>query len=81
MALAEYLEELDYELGIESEFDAVNVRCSFSEYESALIAASAYSYEVNADESKEEQEKDAMAYLNDHTSVISFDGGIIIAQF
>jgi hypothetical protein len=81
VALAEYLEELDCEFGIESELDVVNIRCSFSEYENAIMAASNYSYEVNEEESKEEQEKNAMAYLNDHTSVISFDGGVIIAQF
>ena len=75
-ALVEYLEQYEDETGEEMELDIVAIRCDFSEYESALDCYA--QYEENTDG---QNEGDALAWLEDHTSVISFDGGIIIQDF
>ena len=82
-ALAEYLEELEDDMGEEMELDVVAVRCEFTEYESATEAAADY---VDKDEpfegeTEEDLEKASLEYLQERTQVVEFDGGIIIQQF
>jgi hypothetical protein len=72
LALSEYLESLELEQGIE--LDVVALRCEFSEYESAIEAAAQYTSEFTTAEA-------ALEYLEDHTSVITYDGGVIIQDF
>ena len=74
LALAEYLEEYEESTGEELEFDPVAIRCEFSEYESAIEAAAQYTSEFTTAEA-------ALEYLEDHTSVITYDGGVIIQDF
>lgn len=81
LALAEYLEDMERDLGEEHEFDAVEVRCEFAEYASAADAAADYSFEPPDGADEEEIEEAALEYLRDNTQVIEFDGGIIIRQF
>lgn len=81
LALAEYLEDMERDLGEEHEFDAVKVRCEFAEYASATEAAADYSFEPPEDADEDEVEKAALDYLRDNTQVIEFDGGITIQQF
>ena len=82
-ALYNYLEEA---YGEESEYeydlDVIGLCCEFSEYENALDAALNYNRLLN-DKSltEDEREKNALAFLTDHTLVITFDGGIIIQDF
>ena len=74
-ALADYLEEYEESTGEELEFDPVAIRCEFTEYESAIHAAwqcSHVGYRT---------EKAALEYLQDHTNVITYDGGVIIQDF
>ena len=92
-ALAEHLEQLEQDCGEEMEFDQLAIRCDFSEYPSALVAAREYGFDGSADlydaddqerdaeEVSEETEEMALDWLQDRTSVIEFDGGVIIAQF
>lgn len=84
-ALAEYLEALEEDTGEETELDTVAIRCEFSEYESALEAASQYNtfLEVLEGEDYTDDEKleKALEYLEDNTTVITFDGGVIIQDF
>jgi len=85
-ALVEYLEELEEDTGEEIEFDAVGIRCDYSEFESALQAANDNGFEPNPnlgeeEQSEEDKEADALAWLQDHTQVIEFTGGVIIASF
>jgi len=85
-ALIEYLEQLEEDTGTEIEFDPVAIRCDYSECESALQAADDYGYEPNPnlgddDQSDDDKEADAMAWLQDQTQVIKFDGGVIIQNF
>ena len=74
LALAEYLEEYEESTGEELEFHPVAIRCEFSEYESAIEAAAQYTSEFTTAEA-------ALEYLEDHTSVITYDGGVIIQDF
>jgi hypothetical protein len=88
-ALAEYLEQLEEDCGIEIEFDRVAIRCDFSEYESAREVAKEYSCDLSEvdtedlDESEiaEAQEEYCLEWLRDRTEVIEFSGGVIIQDF
>jgi len=85
-ALVEYLEQLEEDIGSDIEFDIVAIRCYYSEFGSAVQAAVAQGFEPNPNlgqepQSQEDKEADALAWLQDHTQVIEFDGGIIIANF
>ena len=73
MALCEYLEQLE-EYEEEIEFDRVAIRCEFSQYGSAFEAAKEYHDEC-------EDNEEALEYLQENTTVIEFEGGIIIQQF
>ena len=78
-ALFDYLEELGDDCGTEVELDVIALCCEFSEYNTALEAVEQQgSDEVDVAELQEAQ---AFDYLQDHTSVITFDGGVIIQDF
>ena len=102
-ALFEYLEQYEQDTDSRVEFDRVALRCEYSEYDSAWDAMQQYQPEdmpVEGDEGddlveiQEKNEAAALAWLEDRTTVIPFDGttvlsdgtvlghkGIIIAQF
>jgi hypothetical protein len=86
LALVEYLEQLEEDIGSDIEFDVVAIRCDYTEFESATQAADECGFEPNPNlgeepQSEEDKEADALSWLQDHTQVIEFDGGIIIANF
>lgn len=87
LALAEYLEQFEEDSGEKLELDTVALRCDYDEYSSALEAAASYGqvYERDEDEDDDEYEvrteADALKYLEYHTRVIPFDGGVIIQAF
>ncbi|BAF36249.1 hypothetical protein [Microcystis phage LMM01] len=80
-ALVEYIEDLESSEDIRIEFDEVAFRCDFSEYSSALEAAQDYGFIPEDDEDEDDVESSAIAYLEDKTTVIKFEGGVIIQQF
>lgn len=84
-ALIEYLEELESSGGKSIEFDRIAIRCEYSEYSSALEAAQDYGFTPSEndddDDDDDEIESAAIAYLEDRTTVIKFDTGVIIQQF
>jgi hypothetical protein len=85
-ALIEYLEQMEEDTGTEIEFDAVAIRCDYSEFESALQAADEQGYEPNpnlgdGEQDDDDKEADALAWLQDQTQVIEFSGGVIIQNF
>lgn len=80
-ALAEYLESCE-EDGEKMELDTVALRCEYSEYASAKEASDQYGryYDING--TAEDIEASALAWLEEHTTVIPVDGGgVVIAQF
>ena len=88
-ALVEYLEELEDSIGETIEFDAVAIRCDFSQHES--LQEWAHDYFSNAvkdlgfDESEEIDDtafdEAIREYIMDHGQLIEFDGGIIVSNF
>ena len=78
-ALVEYLENVEEECGIEIEFDHVALRCDFSEYKSALEAATQCGFEPTAFQA--EDDAASLEWLQDRTQVIEFEGGVIIRNF
>lgn len=81
-ALIEYLENLEDSLDKPIEFDRVAFRCEYSEYSSSLEAAQAYGFTPPENEDDEDEiESAAINYLEDRTTVIKFEGGVIIQQF
>ena len=88
-ALFEYIENYEEDTGSRVELDVVGLCCEFTEYTTAVEAASDYGFttELEAEdyedvESYEEAKEDeAREWLEDHTIVINFDGGLIIQNF
>lgn len=83
LALFGYLKEMEEGTGEEMELDVISLCCEFSEYSSALecIEDCGYDFEPDEDQDEEDREEAALKWLNDRTTVITFDGGIIIQQF
>lgn len=94
-ALFYWLEELEAG-GEEQEFDRVAIRCEFTEYPSATVAAQEYGWKPETDlydaspdldeeeieqKIEEENEELALEWLQYRTSVVEFDGGVIIQNF
>ena len=80
-ALFDYLEEYEADTGDEMELDVIALCCDFQEYESALEAAAEYGFEPDEKEDEDAQEAAALEWLQDHTSVITHEGGIIIQNW
>lgn len=79
-ALQEYLEDMSNDIGENIEFDPIAWCCEFTEYATEDIVE----YANSMDDDEVMQFKDvasAINWLNDHTTVIEFDGGIIVQDF
>jgi len=89
--LAEYLEELERESATEMEMDVCAIRCDFTEYASATLAARAFGNDYSAslyneddtenENAVEQTEAYCLEWLQKRTQVIKFDGGLIIQNF
>ena len=87
-ALAEYLEELESDMGEEIEFDRVAIRCDFSEWDSLQEWAKDYfdekwKEEIGVEKNTLDEERDdrIRQYINDHGILVEFEGGIIVSSF
>ena len=85
-ALFAYLDSMDEDTGISTELDIVAIDCEYSEYESAEKACEEYRLlgdvgEREEDEDEGDWQQRCIDELQNHTSVIEFDGGVIIQQF
>lgn len=90
-ALFNYLENLSEDTGKDIELDIISLCCEYSEYETALNAAQYYGYEEGVDlephgsldllEVADLEEQQALEWLQNKTTVIEFDGGVIIEDF
>ena len=73
-ALFQYFEQWEDDTDTELELDPIGICCEWAEYESAIKAAGEYGTVFRDEES-------ALEWLRDETSVIEFEGGVIIQQF
>jgi len=82
-ALVAHLQVLEQALGEEMEFCPVAIRCDYSKHDSALEAAQEYGYaeEPDPEQDEDDRELDALDWLGDRTTVIKFQGGVVIANF
>jgi hypothetical protein len=92
-ALAQYLEELEEEMGEELELDVVAIRCDFSEYPSLQdwitdyygedLETSLYraGIDLEGDEEQDEIEELIRSHILDHGQLVEFSGGVIVSQF
>jgi len=82
-ALFDYLESIEEDTGQPVDLDIVALCCEYSEYDSALdcIKDCGYDFEPDTYTSPSEQEEAALEWLEEQTTVIPFDKGIIIASF
>jgi len=81
LAMAEWLEQMEEDSGIEMEFNACEIRCSYSEYASVMEAASEYGWEADASEYAEQQEAAARHFLEERTEIRLFSGGVLVLNF
>ena len=88
-ALFEYIENYEEDTGSRVELDVVGLCCEFTEYTTAVEAASDYGFTTeleaedyeDAESYEDAKEDEALDWLRDRTIVISFDGGLIIQNF
>lgn len=82
-AIFDYITELEDACGEETEFDPIAICCEWTEYDNALEAFKECN-EAEADEelSDDEQEAEALKWLQYNTTVLELDnGGVVIQQF
>lgn len=65
--LFEFLEQLEKDTGTEFEYDPIGICCAFDEY--GDIDAAAEDYSITPEE------------LRDRTTVLKFEGGVIVENF
>ena len=75
LALIAHLERQEEDLGEEMELDVIGLGVQFREYPTAL------DYVADHDLADCATEAEAMAFLEDNTTVIKFEGGIIVERF
>lgn len=88
-ALQEHLEDLSEDLDDDMEFDPIAWCCEYSEYTSALEAYNQHhgiddpgtGTSIDEDNTPENAETQALEWLQDNTTVIEFNGGIIVQDF
>ena len=84
LALAEYLEQIEEDCGIEIELDVVALRCDYTEEESLKEWARCYFTDdqlAEVLEDSEDNDETLREYIHDHGQLIEFDGGIIVSNF
>ena len=73
-ALFAHLEEVEEDSGEEMELDVIGLCCNWDEYPDAECAAADYGREFDSEE-------EAFEFFSENSTVIDFDGGIIIENF
>lgn len=77
LALAEHLEQLELELGEPIAFCRIAIRCDWSEYASTIEAAKEFG---GFYDNPNEGSASALEYLQKKSTVIEFDGGVIVGN-
>ena len=89
LALAKYLEEYEADNGEETELDLCSIRCDFSEYASLLDWAHEHfsnaleelGFDETAENDDDEVDSKIREYIQDHGTLIEFEGGVIVSSF
>lgn len=85
VALFDYLDQLEQDLGEEQELDVIAICSDWTEYKDAIEAAEAYGWEApeipEGEERDDTSDRKALEFLQDNTHVVEFDGGILVLNF
>lgn len=85
VALFDYLDQLEQDLGEEQELDVIALCCDWTEYKDAFEAAEAYGWEApeipEGEERDDTSDRKALEYLQDETHVVEFEGGVLVLNF
>ena len=84
VALFDFLDEQERDLGEEQEFDAVAICRDWTQYGSVIDAAEAYGWEDPTPEGGERDstaERAALEFLQDETAVIELSSGVLVRDF
>ena len=85
VALFDYLDQLEQDLGEEQELDVIAICCDWTEYRDSIEAAEAYGWEApevpEGEERDDTSDRKALEFLQDQTHVVEFDGGVLVLNF
>jgi hypothetical protein len=80
-ALVEYLEDIEHSNGESMDLDIVALRCDYSQYKSLNEWALDYGTEATTEMAEHDDAIEIREYIQDHGTLIEFDGGIIVSSF
>ena len=85
VALFDYLDQLEQDLGEEQELDVIGLCCEWTEYTDPVEAAEAYAWEApeipEGEERDDTSDRKALEFLADQTHVVEFEGGVLVLNF
>ena len=84
VALFDFLDKEEEDLGEEQELDVISICSEWTEYGSAVEAAEAYGWEDPTPEGGERDstaERAALEFLQDETAVIELSIGVLVRDF
>ena len=85
VALFDYLDQLEQDLGEEQELDVIALCCDWTEYADPLEAAEAYGWKApeipDGEERDDTSDRKALEFLADQTHVVEFEGGVLVLNF
>lgn len=85
VALFDYLDQLEQDLGEETELDVISLCCDWAEYRDAIEAAETYGWEApeipEGEERDDTSDRKALEFLQDQTHVVEFEGGVLVLNF
>lgn len=78
LALIEYLEQLEQDTETDINFNVVDIRCEYTEYKDIEDWAKNY---FGHGQSGLKEDDEIREYIEDHGTLIEFNGGIIVSSF
>lgn len=81
LAMAEWLQDMEEDSGMEIEIDPIGIQCGYAEYKSVTEAALEYGWEPDSSEYADQHEAAARHYLEAKTEIRLFSGGVLILCF
>ena len=84
VALFDFLDQEEQDLGEEQELDIIAICSEWTEYGSVIVAAEAFGWEDPTPEGGERDstaERAALEFLQDETAVIELSSGVLVRDF
>jgi len=80
VALFDFLDKKEEDLGEEQELDVIAICSEWTEYGSVIVAAEAYGFKAKdaEDERADKSEDDALWFLRDETTVLELKSGSVV---